>query len=65
MMYTVGRLIKKREINNIKIKIVPFMLVKTVPLEMDKFKSKNGASEELALFNWSSADYIRLIICSK
>ena len=47
--------IKKREINNINIKIVPFIiiLVETVPLKTDRFKSKNGASvsEELALFN--------------
>ena len=60
-------LIKKREINNIK--IVPFIinLVETVLLEMDEFKFKNGASvsEELALFNWTSAGYIRLNICSK
>ena len=56
--------INKREINKIKIKIsrLSWILVETVPLEMDRFKSKNGASvsEELALFNWSSAGYIRL-----
>ena len=43
--------INEREINNIK--IVPFssILTETVPLDMDQFKSKHGASisEELAL----------------
>ena len=61
MMYVEGRLHKKkREINNSKIKIVPFII---------NFSGncKNGASvsEELALFNWSSAGYIQLTICSK
>ena len=45
------------EINYIKIKIVPFIINFSwnVPLDIDKFKSKNGApvSEELALFNRS------------
>ena len=47
--------IEKPEINYIKIKIVPFIiiLVENIPLDTDKFKSKNGASvsEELALSN--------------
>ena len=31
-----------------------------MPFGIDKFKSKNGASvsEEFALFNWSSVEYI-------
>ena len=38
--------VEEREINYIKIKIVPFIinLVETVPLDIDKFKSQNGAS---------------------
>ena len=37
------------------------MLVESVQLDMDKFKSKHGASvsEELALFKWSLAGNIR------
>ena len=38
--------VEKRDINYIKIKIVPFIkiLVQTIPLYIDKFKSKNGVS---------------------
>ena len=55
--------IQKLEIDYIKFKI----LVETVPLDIYRFKSKNGVSvsEELALFNWNSVGYMRSIICSK
>ena len=58
--------VQKKEIDYIKIKIVPFIIifVEPVPLDIHRFKSKNGASvsEELALFNWSSVGYIRSTI---
>ena len=43
--------IEEQEINYIKIKIVPF--ISNCTIDIDKFKSKIGASvlEELALFN--------------
>ena len=46
--------IKEREFNYIKIEIVPFIikLEETVPIDMDKFKSKkNVALVSEALFN--------------
>ena len=60
---------RKREIGYIKIKIVPFIINfgGTVPLDIHRFKYKNGASvsEELALFNWSYVGYMRSHIWSK
>ena len=59
-----GIAIQKKEIDYIKIKIVPFIinLVDTTALDIHRFKSKKGASvsEEFALFNWSFLGYMRL-----
>ena len=52
----------KWEIDNFKIKVVTFIiiLVETILLEIDKWKSKNAASvsEILTLLSWSSEGYI-------
>ena len=55
-----GIAVQKREIDYIKIKIVPFIIT----LDIHRFKSENGApvSEEFALFNWRSVVYIRFNI---
>ena len=63
MRYAGDIAIQKREIDKIKIKIVPFIinLVETVPLDIHRFKSKKkGAlvSEEFALFFWNSLGYM-------